>query len=359
MSDETQGPGPGTDALTGLATRASLAEALRELWQTFPPFAAPGALAVLNLDEFTLFNHTHGRGVGDAALRAFAGRVHDELPAGTLAGRWGGGDLALVLPVSPAQAVALLQRLADESTTQPLVVDGVPYLLPFSAGVCGLDAERPEALPAHAERALLVAKARRRGSCALFDGSADPLPTRRDLHAAVTALVAEADGLRDQTLTDHLTGLPNARALDGALRRLDADGGPYCVLFVDLDRFGAYNHTHGDPAGDTALREVGQTLLRSCRPGEAVFRKGGEELVVLLPGCTAVDALHVAERLRAAVERLGLPHGGHPDCAVLTVTVTVADHRPGVPARDLLDEASRSAFGATDRRERNRVVPTD
>ena len=359
MSDQTQAPGPGTDPLTGLATRAALDAALRALWHDFPPGAAPGALAVVNLDEFTLFDHTHGHVVGDAALRAFTGRLTAALPAGTVTARWGGGDAALLLPVSPAQATALLERLTQESTTRPHDVDGVLRLLPFSAGVCGLDADRPEAVPAHAERALLVAKSRHRGSCVLHDGAGDPLPTRRDLHAAVTALVAEAGRLRDDTLTDHLTGLPDARALEVALRRLDDEDGPYCVLFVDLDRFGADNHAHGDAAGDAALRTVSRTLRGSCRPGEAVFRKGGEELVVLLPGCTAVEALHVAERLRAAVEGLGLPHGGHPDSPVLTVTVAVADRRPGVPARDLLDEASRQAFGAKDRRRRNRVVPTD
>ena len=70
--------------------------------------------------------------------------------------------------------------------------------------------------------------------------------------------------LEQQVRTDPLTGLPNVRALREALdevgRRASLEGVPFSTAFLDLDHFGAYNHTHGDAAGDRTLEAVGQAL---------------------------------------------------------------------------------------------------
>ena len=81
-----------------------------------------------------------------------------------------------------------------------------------------------------------------------------------------------------------------------------------------------------------------QALQRSLRDTDLLFRKGGEEFVALLPAVDPATAATAAERLRAAVEALALPHAGSATAAVLTVTVGVACGT--APAADLMHRAA-------------------
>ncbi len=127
---------------------------------------------------------------------------------------------------------------------------------------------------------------------------------------------------------DALTGLRSRRALDQVLHTScggPAIGAEHCaVIFLDIDHFGHFNKHHGDDEGDHALRKVAQIIQASTRRGDHVFRKGGEEFVVVLPGANAFDARQVSERMRAAVEAAAIRHAGSPTAAVITVTAGVA-----------------------------------
>jgi diguanylate cyclase (GGDEF)-like protein len=142
--------------------------------------------------------------------------------------------------------------------------------------------------------------------------------------------------------TDALTGLANRRALDEYLESF-AGPVPVAVLFIDPDHFGAYNHRHGDRAGDQTLSAVAQVLSAQCREEDRVFRKGGEEFTIVLPGRDAEAARAAGERLRVAVEGLELEHDGADDTPVVTVTIGVATRRDHVVAQALVD-ASDPAF---------------
>jgi diguanylate cyclase (GGDEF)-like protein len=90
---------------------------------------------------------------------------------------------------------------------------------------------------------------------------------------------------------------------------------------IDIDHFKLLNDRFGHPAGDACLRAVAQALRRALvRPGDVLARYGGEEFIALLHEADAAGALVVAERLRAAVEALGLEH---PDSAARVVTVSI------------------------------------
>jgi two-component system, cell cycle response regulator len=72
------------------------------------------------------------------------------------------------------------------------------------------------------------------------------------------------------------------------------------------------------------LQAVARALVRTCRRGDTVYRYGGEELVVVLPGQDLASAVMAAQRLRAAVEALAVAHPGNPPADVVTVSIGVA-----------------------------------
>lgn len=144
----------------------------------------------------------------------------------------------------------------------------------------------------------------------VWDESVPSLPPR--VQALLPLLVTEVavaleradlvDRLSAAAHTDALTGLPNRRALDDLLprelERASATGSSLCLAVLDLDRFKAYNDSFGHPAGDAMLQEAGKRWPEALRAGDTLVRFGGEEFVVLLPGCLLPDAWHLLERLR-------------------------------------------------------------
>jgi diguanylate cyclase (GGDEF)-like protein len=144
--------------------------------------------------------------------------------------------------------------------------------------------------------------------------------------------------LRKLAQTDSLTGLANRRALDEILerewRRAVRAHRPLSALFVDLDRFKAYNDQYGHQAGDDALAAVGRCLEEHVRrPGDVVARYGGEEFVVVLPDTDSVAALSIADSLREAVASLAIEHLGSEQGKV-TVSIGAASWQ-GVVAENV------------------------
>ena len=136
--------------------------------------------------------------------------------------------------------------------------------------------------------------------------------------------------LREAARVDPLTGVANRLRLGEDIEMVagrNAGRGEGAALMIDIDRFKDYNDRHGHLAGDQVLRQVADALAASTRPSDRVYRFGGEEFIVLLPGASIIDALAVAERQRAAVAALGV-RTDRPDRAeddeVVTISVGVA-----------------------------------
>jgi diguanylate cyclase (GGDEF)-like protein len=111
---------------------------------------------------------------------------------------------------------------------------------------------------------------------------------------------AEATSLRSSALTDPLTQLGNRRQLDAQLATLAIGG---AVVFLDLDRFKAFNDAHGHAAGDAILAQFAANLKHTLRAGDLVARYGGEEFVLLLP--PTVQPVDAFNRIRAAWQASG------------------------------------------------------
>jgi diguanylate cyclase (GGDEF)-like protein len=110
---------------------------------------------------------------------------------------------------------------------------------------------------------------------------------------------------RDRAVLDPLTGLLNRTSLDSRAVEIEQQarltGGPVSLVLLDLDRFKRVNDTYGHERGDAVLRDVAYELRKSLRSFELIYRIGGEEFLVLLPGVALYEAIEVAERVRHAV----------------------------------------------------------
>ena len=145
--------------------------------------------------------------------------------------------------------------------------------------------------------------------------------------------------MRQRADTDALTGLRNHGAFQRDLARAVEHaaggglGGALSVLMMDLDRFKAYNDRHGHPAGDELLKRISSALAGAARADDGVYRYGGDEFAVILPGTTAEEARVVADRLRRAAGALS---AGDPAPVTMTVGVatspTDGDDRAGLTA---------------------------
>ncbi len=158
-----------------------------------------------------------------------------------------------------------------------------------------------------------------------------------------------ATELRD---VEPLTGLQNRRRLDLDLAAISPDD-QVAYVMVDIDHFKNFNDTNGHAAGDAALRRVSELLSASVRPMDLVYRYGGEEFCVLLPGATAEAAAVVAERARSAVENAVIPGMENQPDGRVTISVGVSDSAWGSPD-DLVERADAALYEAK-RNGRNRV----
>ncbi|RQT97035.1 GGDEF domain-containing protein [Burkholderia cenocepacia] len=132
--------------------------------------------------------------------------------------------------------------------------------------------------------------------------------------------------------TDGLTGLSNRRSfgevLDREWRRARRIRSVFSLLFVDVDRFKAYNDTYGHQAGDDALAAVARCIGDAIRrPTDVAARYGGEEFVVLLPDTPENGAAQIAERIRVAINELELEHVGS-EYGRVTASIGLASWTP-------------------------------
>ena len=160
------------------------------------------------------------------------------------------------------------------------------------------------------------------------------------------------------SLRDSLTGLWNheeiLRVLGLELARAGREGSPVGLIMADLDHFKRVNDTYGHMTGDAVLRAVAGRMLSLFRAYDAIGRYGGEEFVIVLPGCDEKSIAGVAERLRKTIEDEGMdtPEG------MIPVTISLGAAVSGKGGNDTVQALVGAADGALYRAKkqgRNRV----
>jgi diguanylate cyclase (GGDEF)-like protein len=190
-------------------------------------------------------------------------------------------------------------------------------------------------------------------------GPVDPVVAEEAANLVGSLLMA---ALRSETRVyqDSLTGLHNRAFFEGQmsveLERAIRLSQPLALLFVDLDHFKQVNDRHGHDVGDLLLEHVARTIAGHLRRIDQVFRWGGEEFVVLLPGTGPEEGYQAAERLRTVVERSPLQL---PDSTEIRPTVSIGvalapEHALG-GERAFLRHADQALYAAKES-GRNRTV---
>lgn len=164
----------------------------------------------------------------------------------------------------------------------------------------------------------------------------------------------------DRASRDELTGVYHhhhlMEVLEREIARAERIGKPLSIARVDLDGLGSVNETHGQAAGDIALKRFAVAAAEALRNVDIVGRYSGKEFLALMPDTDLQGALIAAGRLRAAVGREPLPEVNgrrHLSC-----TLGVAEHRKGENTRLLIGRAE-SALNYAKAAGRDRVVALD
>jgi len=152
-----------------------------------------------------------------------------------------------------------------------------------------------------------------------------------ELQVALRELSEANKALEALSTIDGLTGVKNRRYFDNAYKiewkRSHRDRLPLSILMIDIDHFKAVNDKYGHLAGDDCLRAIAQTIKTKVRrPPDAVARYGGEEFTVILPSTPMAGAIHVAESIRKAIEKMAVSF--EEGTINLTVSIGVATLTP-------------------------------
>ncbi len=179
-----------------------------------------------------------------------------------------------------------------------------------------------------------------------------------------TELLFSQAALREQATHDALTKVFNRHSifevLDRELGRAERENLPVGIALLDIDFFKSVNDTYGHMAGDAALCEAARRIKTTIRTYDSLGRYGGEEFLIILPGCDEACTLSQSERIRRnlAIEPMPILESTHSDISIaLTASFGSTTALPGhhLSPETLLRIADESLYEAK-RAGRNQVV---
>lgn len=178
----------------------------------------------------------------------------------------------------------------------------------------------------------------------------------RDLERRLQETSQEVDQLRnnlekvrEEAMTDALTGVANRKRFDESMRKArreaDLKGEGFSLIMCDIDHFKRFNDTWGHQTGDQIIRFVAACLSRFSRDTHVVARYGGEEFAVVLPSSKLQDAMVIAEKARSTVEskRL-LRKSTNEDLGNITVSLGVSEYRKGESIEALVERCDTNLY---------------
>ncbi|MDR2459992.1 MAG: GGDEF domain-containing protein [Deltaproteobacteria bacterium] len=178
---------------------------------------------------------------------------------------------------------------------------------------------------------------------------------RRDYDSFVqqsNLILREMEEMRAIALKDALTGVYNRRAYDETLllTLLNHKAGKlvtFSLIIFDIDLFRDVNNNYGHQAGDKILFSVAQIVTSTLRANDFVFRYGGDEFIIILPGADLQDAFKVAEKLRENVHNVEYHLTKNDDKFIkVSVSMGVAEVKSGDGPESILARADKALYVA-------------
>ncbi|MBX7152764.1 GGDEF domain-containing protein [bacterium] len=157
--------------------------------------------------------------------------------------------------------------------------------------------------------------------------------------------------LKQQAITDGLTGLYNRRFFNEELEREMQRSYRHflrmSLILLDVDHFKKYNDTNGHQAGDEVLKKVASLLREHTRVCDLECRYGGEEFALILPETNKEQALVIAEKLRQTVESTHFDNQEKQPLGNLTISMGVSTFPDdSIQIKELIDKADKGLYKA-------------
>ncbi|TVR11208.1 MAG: PAS domain S-box protein [Phormidium sp. GEM2.Bin31] len=156
--------------------------------------------------------------------------------------------------------------------------------------------------------------------------------------------------LHRQSIRDPLTGLFNRRYLqenfEQAIARSQRTQEPIGVILLDIDHFKTFNDTYGHEFGDQVLQRMSELLTRHCRASDIPCRYGGEEMMLLLPGCPLDVSRDRAEALRVAITQEALYYQGQAIGSISASFGVAVFPQQGTTASAVIQSADAALYRA-------------
>jgi diguanylate cyclase (GGDEF)-like protein len=271
-------------------------------------------------------------------------------------------DLRIERSGHPERVVALSLVFTEALVAVGVALSGAGQspVLPWMAVPIGITAarfRRQVVIGMAGVSAVMIAGA----TVAVDPGSVSPPTFLIATLALVVSVVALADALqeaelnyRTESVLDPLTGVLNRKSLALRFTELHEQArltdGSICLIAADLDGFKQINDVHGHARGDAALRDAAYEMRKALRNFELLYRLGGEEFLVVLPGVHLSAGARLAERVRQAVEQ------SSPAGLDLTVSLGVAAANGEQAEFRALFEAADAALYRAKQLGKNRVI---
>jgi two-component system, cell cycle response regulator len=176
------------------------------------------------------------------------------------------------------------------------------------------------------------------------------LRTGKRILYLLNQLTTAREALRELAAHDPLTGVWNHKSiielLENELQRAERQKSSIGVVLVDLDHFKSINDTYGHLVGDHVLCEAAEAMTKTVRPYDPVGRLGGEEFLIVLPGCDRVNSVSHAERLRLAFSRIRVKTSSGTLGFTASLGVTVVGPETRIDAQTAIQTADSAMYAA-------------